>query len=330
LRKTMTFLQVGSANANANGNAAAAVAMKRILSVATKHKNWALATLAVSMRLDSFGKVKEAMDTMTAELKAQQKAEVEKRTLCIKQIDEKEDLIKAGKQVKEDLDGKHKELVNTIEGLKTQVDGLNNEVSEAQASLKSAGEDRKAANKLYQTSMSDQRATIQILKMALSRLEKFYASKQTVLATVSVHAGAAPAKPAGYTSSASGGGVLQLLSTIIADADATVTELKSTEQQAEKEYAAFVSASNASIEANQASILERQANIASSSSEKSYTEESQLSKQTELDKLQDLLKATHQECDWIVKYFSVRQKARAEELDAIGQAKAILSGAVFA
>jgi len=129
MAKTMSFVQVDSINTNAN--VAAANAMQRILTVAKKHKNWALATLAVSMRLDTFKKVKEAMDTMTAELKSQQKAEVEKRDLCTKQIDEKEDLIKDGQQAKEDLDGKHKELSSTIEGLKAQIDGLNNEVSEA-------------------------------------------------------------------------------------------------------------------------------------------------------------------------------------------------------
>merc|ERR1719484_153286 len=171
--KTISFLQISSVEVS-SANAAATTAMQRLMAVARRHKNWALASLAVRVRLDAFKKVKEAMDKMTAELKAQQKAEVEKKEFCTKKIDETEDLIKVGKQSGEDLDGKHKDLVSTIEGLKSGIETLKNEVSEAEVSLKSAGEDRKEANKLYQSSMSDQRATIQILNMALNRLKEFY------------------------------------------------------------------------------------------------------------------------------------------------------------
>jgi len=327
MSKTMSLIQVDSVN----GNAAANTAMQRIMAVARKHQNWALATLAVHVRLDAFVKVQEAMDKMTAELKSQQKEEAEKRDYCTKQIDEKEDLIKVGQQDEEDLDGKHKDLSSTVESLKSEIEVLNNEVSEAQVSLKRAGEDRKDGNKLYQSSMADQRATIQILNMALTRLKELYAPKSASLATVNVHASAGPPppKPAGFEKSASSGGVLQMLAKIISDAEATESELKITEQNSQEEYASFVAATTGSIEADRASVIEKEKQVASSSSEKSYTEEAQLANKAEVEKLQDLLKATHLDCDFLLRYFDVRQTARAEELDAIGQAKAILSGADF-
>lgn len=34
----------------------------------------------------------------------------------------------------------------------------------------------------------------------------------------------------------------------------------------------------------------------------------------------------HNECDWVLRNFAARQKARLDEIEAIGQAKAILSG----
>lgn len=37
----------------------------------------------------------------------------------------------------------------------------------------------------------------------------------------------------------------------------------------------------------------------------------------------------HAECDWLVKYFDVRKEARASEIDALGNAKAVLSGADY-
>merc|ERR1719502_375305 len=188
----MSFVQVSSVSNNDETrsvaqNAAVSTAMQKIMAVARAHKNWALATLAVHMRLDAFTKVKEAMDKMTAELKSQQKEEAEKKEYCTKKIDETEDFIKVAKQTAEDLEGKHKDLSSTIEGLKSEVKALNGQVSDAQVSLKRAGEDRKAANKLYQSAMSDQRATIQILNMALNRLKEFYAPKGASLVAVRAH-----------------------------------------------------------------------------------------------------------------------------------------------
>merc|ERR1719199_2063852 len=37
----------------------------------------------------------------------------------------------------------------------------------------------------------------------------------------------------------------------------------------------------------------------------------------------------HKECDWLLKNFDVRKEARASEVDALGKAKAVLSGADF-
>merc|ERR1719198_2832007 len=37
----------------------------------------------------------------------------------------------------------------------------------------------------------------------------------------------------------------------------------------------------------------------------------------------------HLECDWLMKYFDVRKEARASEVDALGNAKAVLSGADY-
>merc|ERR1719198_887590 len=98
--------------------------MKRILTTARKHKNWALASLAVRIRLDAFTKVKKAMDKMMAELQAQQKAEYEKNEQCKKDLDATEDKIKEATNTKEDLDNTHNELTNTLEKLANEIKDL--------------------------------------------------------------------------------------------------------------------------------------------------------------------------------------------------------------
>merc|ERR1719486_1506101 len=167
--------------------------------------------------LDAFTKVKAAMDKMLVELKAQQKAEYEKNEACKKEIDETEDKIKVGENTKADLDDKHKELVNTLERLAKRKEELKAEVAANEVALKEAGEERKAANQVYQTTISDQRATIEVLNMAAARLKKFYGFVE-----VQAHSGAPPPpKPAAYKKNSNSGGVMQLLAEIISDAEST-------------------------------------------------------------------------------------------------------------
>merc|ERR1719379_1536201 len=41
------------------------------------------------------------------------------------------------------------------------------------------------------------------------------------------------------------------------------------------------------------------------------------------------ISSLHSECDWLVQYYTVRKEARDSEIDALGKAKAVLSGADF-
>jgi len=335
--KTISFLQVGSvSNSNsaerlAAQEKAATSAMNRIVAVARKHKNWMLASLAVKVKLDAFTKVKVAMDKMKAELQEQQKSEYAKNEQCKTDLDVTEDKIKVRNNEKADLDSKHKDLTNTLETVANDINRLKDEVAEMEVALKEAGEQRKAANKLYQTTMSDQRAMITILNMALTRMKEFYAPK-AALVEVRQHAVAAPPppKPKGFEKSASSGGVLQLLASIIADAERTESEIKMGEQKAQEEYAAFVQSSTASIEADRSAIETAEKQSANAAGAKSETEEAQLANGGALTKLNELLNAVHGDCDFLLKYFDVRQTARAEEIGSIDDAKAILSGADFA
>merc|ERR550514_1902820 len=124
--------------------------MRYILEAARRNKNWVLASLAVRARLDKFTKVKQVMDDMVVELKAQQKAEYEKREKCKTDLDTTDDQIKAATWEKEDLEEKKLAHENAIEVLKT-------DIADMQISLKKAGEDRKAENLLFQTSVTDSR-----------------------------------------------------------------------------------------------------------------------------------------------------------------------------
>merc|ERR1719421_2739802 len=297
-------------------------ALTHISKAAGKNKDWALAALAVRARLDGFAKVREMMDKMVAELKAQMKAEVEKKEKCVADLDTTDDQIKEATWEREDLEEKKLAYENEIEVLTADIEALKEDIADMEISLKKAGEDRKAENMLFQSSVSDSRATINILNKALARLQQFY-NKKAALAQVAPP----PPKPKEYQKSGGAGGVMQLLSMVIEEAEAGEAALVVDEKHAQESYATLVSDAKASIEANRAAVAEKETVLAETKGLLSETEEALLANAKELAELAEVLHALHLDCDWILKYFDIRQTARQEEIDAIGEAKAILAGA---
>merc|ERR1719181_480201 len=49
--------------------------------------------------------------------------------------------------------------------------------------------------------------------------------------------------------------------------------------------------------------------------------------ETELKATNDYIQTLHKDCDFLIEYYEERKTARASEIDAIGKAKAVLSGA---
>merc|ERR1712013_417003 len=43
----------------------------------------------------------------------------------------------------------------------------------------------------------------------------------------------------------------------------------------------------------------------------------------------EFIASLHAECDWLIKYFDMRKEARSTEIDALGNAKSVLSGADY-
>jgi len=325
-----SFLQVSSSSSTevaARQDRAADRAMKMIAKIAKKHRNWSLVALAVTVRLDAFEKVKAAMDKMLAELEKQQKEEYAKWTQCKKEIDLTEDEIKVKDRTKSDLEEKHQSLVGAIETLQTEISELQKDEADMEIALKQAGEQRKAENQVYKQSVMDQRAAINILNKALARMKMFYES--SLIQQPGMASTAEPAKGKAFEKSAGAGGVLTLLQMVIKEAEAEEVQLDADEQEAQTAYGTFVKDTSASIEADRKAIEEKNDALATTETEKSETEEAITANGAELGKLSDLLKAHHVNCDYVIKYFDLRQQARKEEMDSIKDAKAILSGADF-
>merc|ERR1712241_344498 len=231
---------------------------------------------------------------------------------------------------KADLTAKIEDLDMTIKTLTEEITKLKSEIAEMQLQMKRAGEDREKENKEFQMTVAEQRETQRLLKAALSVLQDFYGKAALIQRQKQEPAG--PPPPPGfeaYKKNAASGGVMDMIKEIINDAKAMEAEAIRSEEDAQKAYEDFVKETNASIEAKSKEIVNKSEEKAKAESELVETKEAKEAVMLELEQLSNYNAELPQSCDFIMKNFDIRQTARDEEVEALKQAKAILSGAKF-
>merc|ERR1719464_563148 len=117
-----------------------------------------------------------------------------------------------------------------------------------------------------------------------------------------------------------------MIQQIISDAKAMEAETIRAEEDAQKAYEDFVKETNNSIEAKSKDIVNKAETKAKAETDLVEAKEAVL---LELEQLSNYNAQLHQSCDFVQKNFELRQTARDEEVEALRQAKAILSGAKF-
>jgi len=306
-------------------------ASKLLSSVAKKVQNPRLATLAVRVRLDAFTRVKKAIDDMVAQLLKEKEDEIKHKDFCVEEFNTNELQTEKKERAKQDLTAKIEDLELTIKQLTEAIDQLKAEIAEMQVQLKRAGEDREKENKEFQMTVADQRATQKLLTAALNILKGFYAKKaKAVLLQTEQPAG--PPPPPGfeaYKKNAAAGGVMGMIQQIINDAKAMEAETIRSEEDAQKAYEDFVKDTNGSIEAKSKDIVNKSETKAKAEADLVEAKENKEAVMLELEQLANYKAELHSSCDFVMKNFEIRQTARDEEIEALKQAKAILSGAKF-
>merc|ERR1712079_461509 len=305
-------------------------ASKLLSQVAKKLNSPRLSALAYRVRLDAFTRVKKAIDDMIAQLMQEKADEIKHKDFCVDEFNTNQLQTEKKEREKADIIAKIEDLETTIKALTDAITKLKSEIAEMQLQMKRAGEDREKENKEFQTTVADQRETQRLLKAALSILQDFYGKKAAFLQGRKQPAG--PPPPPGfeeYKKNAASGGVMDMIQQIISDAKAMEAEAIRSEEDAQKAYEDFVKETNASIEAKSKEIVNKSELKAKAESELVETKESKEAVMLELEQLSNYNAELHQSCDFILKNFDIRQTARDEEIEALKQAKAILSGAKF-
>jgi predicted RNase H-like nuclease (RuvC/YqgF family) len=309
-----------------------AQASAMLSAVARKISSPRLAALATQVRLDAFTRVKKAIDDMIAQLLIEKADEIKHKDFCVDEFNKNQLQTEKKEREKEDLIAKIADLEATISKLTADIDGLKSEIAEMQVQMKRAGEDRESQNKEFQTTVADQRETQKLLQAALSILGEFYGKAKSASLAQQAQQPAGPPPPAGfeaYSKNEGSGGVMGLIQQIISDAKAMEAEAIRAEEDSQKAYEDFVKETNASIEAKNKDIVNKSETKAKAETDLVEANQAKDSAMSELEQLSNYNAELHQSCDFVLKNFDLRQTSRDEEVEALKQAKAILSGAKF-
>merc|ERR1719454_654971 len=101
------------------------------------------------------------------------------------------------------------------------------------------------------------------------------------------------------------------------------------EKDAQKDYEGFMADASSKRAQDSKAVTDKESAKAETETELQSNKESKQSTTIEAMETAKYIAGLHEECDWLLKYFDARKAARSGEIDALGKAKAVLSGADY-
>lgn len=299
-------------------------AVKFLHAAAKKFGKPQLAALAVSVKNDVFAKVKENIDLMVAALKQEQADEVKTKDFCTKEFHENDMQTTEKTDTKEDLKTAIADLESSKTTLAEEIEAIKAEIDATHVEMKQASELRVSENKEFQMTVVDATATQEILAKALDKLKGFYASKSFLQKGKKT-----TAKQPGYKKNSGASSIMSMIENIIQESKDLAKEALTAENEASASYETYMKDAAATLKALSKEAVSKQEELAGVDEKKATAEGDLKHTDADLIKLMKYKMGLHQTCDFVTKYFDVRQQKRSEEIEALAQAKAIFSGAVF-
>jgi len=285
-----------------------------------------LAMLATSVELDAFTKVKKAIDGMIAMLKQQQSDELKKSDWCKAEFQSNDMATSRAETQQTDLEAKIAKLHADIKELETGIAADQAHIAETQLDLQKATETRKQENIDFQKVVADQTVTIAVLSKALDRLATYYDLVQTK-GNSWIQRQTPEVPQMEYSKSAGAAGVMEMIEKLIYDARELRAGSKTSEIEAQRGYEQLIADSNDMIQSLQKQIVFKTRSKIAAQKDEQESQDDLSDVLKELDGLAKYKAELHTECDYLLQNFDLRQKERGEEVEALQQAKQILSGA---
>merc|ERR1719359_1794629 len=317
------------------------------------HLNLLLYTLNSKLKMKSaggFDDVIKMIDDMVVLLGKQQVEDEKQKTYCEDEFEKAADEEAAAKTKLGQTDAKLAELTDTIGTLMEEISALQASVAALDKSVADATEQRKEEHTAYVESMQMSEAAMGLVEKAKNRMQKFYnptlykaapkterTMEQKVIdagtfAQIRSHVAPPPAPemPSGAVQkNAKSAGVIGMMDTIISDLGSDMKDMEYEEKTAQKDYAELMADSQETRAGDSKALVGKQSTKAEKENELMTTKEVRSATATDLKQVGTVIQDLHAACDFIMQNFDLRKEARANEIEGLKNAKAVLAGASY-
>lgn len=299
-----------------------------------------LIALALRGKKVGYEKVIEVIDDMVATLQKEQADDETEKEYCTTQLDafdEKKNVLERTVSDEATAIANVEEAISRLEEdiakLKTGIMSLDKAVAEATTQ-------RKQENEEYKEAMASDTAAKELLTVAKDRLNKFYnpaVAEPSAAAAVFVqvsrhtrHRGVPPPPPETFgaytTKSGESAGVTHMIDLLVRNLEKDMKEAEKEEKDSQADYEALMKDSAAKRTQDATSLTQKEDAKADLEEDLESSKAAKASWTAELMSAVKHIQQLHTECDFLLKYFDVRKEARTSEVEALGQAKSVLSG----
>jgi len=289
-----------------------------------------------------FDKIIKMIDGLVVELKAEQGLDNDKRSYCNAEFDKTEDKKKGLELDISDLGKAIEDGEEQIASLASEIKALTKGIKDLDKSVAEATETRKEEHDNHVETLAGNNAAKDLLGFAKNRLQKFYNPKMYVapptrdvgLAQLHNAGEVAPPPPpeanlAYKKSGEESGGVMAMIDLLVADLDKDIQTSEVDEKDAQADYETFMGDASSKRALDSKAITDKDSAKAETEQEFQANKDSKHSKTIQAMENAKYIGGLHGECDWLLQNFDARKAARSGEVDALGKAKAVLSGADY-
>lgn len=278
-----------------------------------------------------FDDVKKMLTDLITVMQKEQKEEKAKKEMCESELekkgDEKDQTSDAVDMLKANIESK----TNEVSTLAEEVKEIKRLIAESKKADELAAKLRIDARKTYKTGMKDRKMTIKVLGSAMAVLQKFYNSAAMVQKKAEVMNGQPPSFDEGSTRKGTMGNiVIAMLEKIVGDVQKEQKDAEIAENKAETEFQETLRENAEMYETRMEEITQKVIRKSRLKVQLGDQKETLEEKEDEFTSVVAQIKALHDDCDELLKFYDKRTKDRNFEIAQIRDVFDILSGSSVA
>jgi len=329
-----------------------------ILAAAAKKSNSAQMNLllyTLNSKLKGKGKthgldsVIKMIDDMVVILGKDQADDDKSKTFCEDELEKTADEQKAATDKKAQVEAEIADATDAVSSLADAIATLETDIKDLDKTVAQATEQRKEEHAAFLESQQLNEAAMQLIKKAKNRLQKFYnptlykappktentMEEKIIIAGTFVQIKSHDEEDSDaqtfseYQKSEKSAGVLGLMDMMVREIETDMKDAEYEEKTSQSDYAKLMEESEATRTANSKGIVTKTASKAEVEAKLETAKETMTATVTDLDLIAATLGDLHMQCDFLLQNYDLRKEARANEVESLKTAKAILSGADF-